>query len=115
MKPTRHSRDLFPTRRNPSRKVKTTTLKSVITKGQNSELRDSYCLVTYRVLFGYNAQQYGRANIFFTFRRESTTNKALVLGHAKFGTKTDDNYTYILQQGMEVNNHKHGDDAKRLS
>jgi hypothetical protein len=42
-------------------------------------------------------------------------NKATMLGHAKFGTETDDNYTYTLQQGMEVNNHKHGDDAKRLS
>jgi hypothetical protein len=43
------------------------------------------------------------------------TNKALVLSHAKFGMETDDNYTYILQQDMEVNNHKHDDDAKRLS
>jgi hypothetical protein len=42
------------------------------------------------------------------------TNKALVLRHAKFGMETG-NYTYTLQQGMEVNNHTHGDDAKRLS
>jgi len=42
------------------------------------------------------------------------TNKALVLGHAKFGLETDDNYTHKLQYDTEVNNHKHGDDAKRL-
>jgi hypothetical protein len=42
------------------------------------------------------------------------TNKALVLGHAKFDIETD-NYTYKLQQDMKVNNHTHGDDAKRLN
>jgi len=42
------------------------------------------------------------------------TNKALVLGHAKFCMETD-NYTNTLQQDTEVNNHKHGEDAKRLS
>jgi len=49
------------------------------------------------------------------FGMTALTNKAMVLGHAKFGMETGDNYTYTLQQDMEVNNHTHGDDAKRLS
>ena len=30
------------------------------------------------------------------------TNKALVLGHAKFGIETDNNYTHKLQQDMST-------------
>jgi hypothetical protein len=48
------------------------------------------------------------------FGVSALTNKALVLSHAKFGMETNDNYTHTLQQDMEVNNQKHGDDAKSL-
>ena len=43
---------------------------------RNSEQRDSYCLVLYFVLFAYNAQQYGRESIFFTFRRDGTNQQS---------------------------------------
>jgi len=49
------------------------------------------------------------------FGATALTNKALVLGYAKFGMETGDNYTYTLQQDMEVNNRTHDDDAKLLS